>query len=810
MALIDITPIMTSNTTPSPYVVSASSEFNAGYKAWNAFDNTVNDSTSDGWVSSASPNQWLKIDFNKSTVINSYEITNRGYAGDVKIPKSWILQGSNDDLTWKDLDTRTNEFVEQTPMSKKMFKCGRHAYRYYRLYINEYHNPSSYISIGQLRFFVETGSDRKNSFKSPVCVDGYIELRDTGLVPENPVNGDLKLFVKDGKLFQLDNNGTQSEVGSGSSISGKVVTGIESGQDKIVISFSDGTQEEVAVVTDLTEINEEIQKTKSEVSSLKVRSHAGEELDYGYFKNKNDISLSNGTVIPFDDRINGSIECVDGKIYLEDGKTYKIGCGFVVVGKDNTPVYLKAIDSKGNELAINSMYPVTNSTHVSPMNNMEFIHTATDGDYIYIDTRITQSVSVDLRSQYTYLVIEEMGRAYYHNEVKSVDEKDGIQDSPVGHIMTHVGVNPPKHYLVCNGNEYNISDYPKLAEHILNEFGSYNYFGGDGVTTFSVPYRRKSENDITPIMTSDTTPAPYVITTSGITSGQDAWKAFNGSVSSPSDCWASDKANGWIQIDFGKKVAITSFALTGIMTNTQYNPKSFKVYGSNDNSTFDLIYEATNQVGWRSMEVRKYNLQDVANYRYFRLETFESNGASYSAISLINFFEQNDEIICIKYEPTYYMEYHPKYATFKTDVLFEGEITDLGEYTLANSIYDYDYIEVYGNLLSAGSVDYYKTFTKIRPSDVKGNSAEFAITYLVNVKVTSTTPRFGFTFEKDNTLNVTYKELGEGTTKGIKITHVIGVKGGADLPDIPNTGDSMTSEEAKDMIEDIWNGIALL
>lgn len=45
----------------------------------------------------------------------------------------------------------------------------------------------------------------------------------------------------------------------------------------------------------------------------------------------------------------------------------------------------------------------------------------------------------------------------------------------------------PGGYLSCDGTEYNISEYPNLAEQIKTEFGSYNYFGGDGETTFAVP-----------------------------------------------------------------------------------------------------------------------------------------------------------------------------------------------------------------------------------------------------------------------------------------------------------------------------------
>lgn len=67
------------------------------------------------------------------------------------------------------------------------------------------------------------------------------------------------------------------------------------------------------------------------------------------------------------------------------------------------------------------------------------------------------------------------------------DEKYGIQDTPVGHVISHIGTISPKHYLICDGSEYNINDYPYLVEHFILNFGKSNYFGGDGTTTFAVP-----------------------------------------------------------------------------------------------------------------------------------------------------------------------------------------------------------------------------------------------------------------------------------------------------------------------------------
>ncbi len=60
--------------------------------------------------------------------------------------------------------------------------------------------------------------------------------------------------------------------------------------------------------------------------------------------------------------------------------------------------------------------------------------------------------------------------------------------TPVGTVISYiVASTPPEGYLSCDGAIYKISEYPKLAESIKEGLGSYNYFGGDGTTTFAVP-----------------------------------------------------------------------------------------------------------------------------------------------------------------------------------------------------------------------------------------------------------------------------------------------------------------------------------
>lgn len=66
-------------------------------------------------------------------------------------------------------------------------------------------------------------------------------------------------------------------------------------------------------------------------------------------------------------------------------------------------------------------------------------------------------------------------------------ENVGLEDTPIGHILTFMGTKPPKHYLSCDGSIYNIADFPMLSQHMVDQFGSVNHFGGDGEATFAVP-----------------------------------------------------------------------------------------------------------------------------------------------------------------------------------------------------------------------------------------------------------------------------------------------------------------------------------
>ena len=49
---------------------------------------------------------------------------------------------------------------------------------------------------------------------------------------------------------------------------------------------------------------------------------------------------------------------------------------------------------------------------------------------------------------------------------KNIDITAGGSSVPVGTIVMFLGQEPPRGWLLCNGDEYNKNDYPKLANHL--------------------------------------------------------------------------------------------------------------------------------------------------------------------------------------------------------------------------------------------------------------------------------------------------------------------------------------------------------
>jgi hypothetical protein len=122
----NLIPIMTADTSPSPYVSSASSYYST-YSPFYAFNRVFNGSSR--WIANATAPQWIGIDLATPQKAFNYQLASGAISQQIN---SWVLRGSNDNVNWIDLDTVVNHplpidtyetFTINTPND----------YRYYRL-----------------------------------------------------------------------------------------------------------------------------------------------------------------------------------------------------------------------------------------------------------------------------------------------------------------------------------------------------------------------------------------------------------------------------------------------------------------------------------------------------------------------------------------------------------------------------------------------------------------------------------------------------------------------------------------------------
>lgn len=144
-------PDMTSNTLPSGYVASASSE--AVGAAWKAFDGVEGGLTFWGANTDVC---WLQIQFPSERYAIGYTIVNRGDAN-AQVPTEWQLLGSQNGSDWTTLDSRTAQTPWALDQAKSYTITTPGAYLYYRLNITDNSLNGTIAVVSELNFDFITG-----------------------------------------------------------------------------------------------------------------------------------------------------------------------------------------------------------------------------------------------------------------------------------------------------------------------------------------------------------------------------------------------------------------------------------------------------------------------------------------------------------------------------------------------------------------------------------------------------------------------------------------------------------------------------
>lgn len=143
--------------------------------------------------------------------------------------------------------------------------------------------------------------------------------------------------------------------------------------------------------------------------------------------------------------------------------------------------------------------------------------------------------------------------------------------------------------------------------------------------------------DLTPVMTSNTEPTPYVALASSV--NLQPYNMFDNNIDT---CYRSaiNFTTGYIQLDFGQPSVCDAYTLTASNYNTTWTMKDWTLMGSNDNTTWTNLHSVSNMTNWISTTtVHKFEFDNNTAYRYYRINCSKKNGTNSIAIGECKFLK---------------------------------------------------------------------------------------------------------------------------------------------------------------------------
>lgn len=360
-------------------------------------------------------------------------------------------------------------------------------------------------------------------------------------------------------------------------------------------------------------------------------------------------------------------------ITLKAGKTYQLSFETLKSTDSAKGVSYHIVDSLGNKIGnrgytgggygdsmVDVVYTPTSDVKINPM----------------LVTKNQTSTSKYF-PECSFFIVKEINRTITVDPVAYLSKDGNLEETPVGSIISYTGNKVPAHYLLCNGSEYNIADYPELAKHFKDDLGAVNYFGGDGITTFAVPGKPidASVLKLNPTMTSNTTPEGQVIY-NNLFRDFRPYMAF-GDSNNPSekDCYVAQAKPSYLGYKFANPTVITAYSLQprGFldMNTISGTPSDWELQASNDMTNW-VTLDTQSGITWTSIsDVQTFYFNNTTAYQAYRIyATNSANKDSFIIIGNLKFGATKiKEASYIKYETTHKVFFGDQ-TTYKVSVPF--------------------------------------------------------------------------------------------------------------------------------------------
>lgn len=144
---LTVSPIMTSNSSPAPYVVTTSSTLGGTWDVYKLFSGTTGSQGTE-WATNGANTAWVKIDLGSPKIVTDYKLVG-SYQGVSYNPKTWTIQGSNNNADWTTLHSIINETWDSLNQVKNYAFQNTTAYRYYKIDITANNGSANYVQLNE-------------------------------------------------------------------------------------------------------------------------------------------------------------------------------------------------------------------------------------------------------------------------------------------------------------------------------------------------------------------------------------------------------------------------------------------------------------------------------------------------------------------------------------------------------------------------------------------------------------------------------------------------------------------------------------
>ena len=358
-------------------------------------------------------------------------------------------------------------------------------------------------------------------------------------------------------------------------------------------------------------------------------------------------------------------------ITLKAGKTYQLSFETLKSTDSAKGVSYHIVDSLGNKIG-NRGY--TGGSYGDSM--VDVVYTPTSDVKInpMLVTKNQTSTSKYF-PECSFFIVKEINRTITVDPVAYLSKDGNLEETPVGSIISYMGNKVPAHYLLCDGSEYNIADYPELAKHFKDDLGAVNYFGGDGITTFAVPGKplKASVLKLNPTMTSNTTPEGQVIYNNLISNCRPYMVFGDSNNPSENDCYAAHAKPIYLGYKFANPTVITAYSLQprGFldMNTISGTPSDWELQASNDMTNW-VTLDTQSGITWTSTsDIQVFRFNNTTAYQAYRIYvTNSANENSFIIIGNLKFgIPEIKEASYIKYETTHKVFFGDQ-TTYKVSV----------------------------------------------------------------------------------------------------------------------------------------------